>query len=158
MYAEQRAVFDCNVYFQAILRKRGPAGECFERVATGQVRLFYADFVIDELLDITSRPKIRSKHPSLTDASVEGFIQEVVPMATRVSNVPPSFDLARDPDDARYVDLALVTRSVYVVTRDRDLLDLQRIDQPTGIDFQRRFPGLRMVDPIEFLAATRSAL
>lgn len=61
------------------------------------------------------------------------------------------FQLPRDPKDEKYINLAVEAEADYIVTRDKDLLDLM-----TGIDieskeFRQRFRPLRMVEPIKFL-------
>jgi predicted nucleic acid-binding protein len=58
---------------------------------------------------------------------------------------------ARDPDDSHYVNLALAADAKLIVSRDRDLLDLMDNSIPEGLDFQGRFPSLRILDPVAFL-------
>ncbi|HYO07799.1 MAG TPA: hypothetical protein VER17_02400 [Tepidisphaeraceae bacterium] len=40
--------------------------------------------------------------------------------AVLVQNVPTSFTYARDPSDAHYVNLAVATKAMLVVSRDRN--------------------------------------
>ena len=54
--------------------------------------------------------------------------------------------LARDPKDEPYVDLAAATRARYLVTRDKDLLDLM-----DDAAFRQQFPGLTVIDPATLL-------
>ena len=44
-------------------------------------------------------------------------------MATWISNVPEHYVLARDPDDSKYLNLAITADAHYVVTDDLDLLE-----------------------------------
>lgn len=60
-------------------------------------------------------------------------------------------DYPRDPDDEPYLNLAIEAGAEFLVTRDRDLLDLMRWDREEGRTFQRRFPKLKNVDPVTFL-------
>ena len=39
------------------------------------------------------------------------------------------FSLSRDPDDAIYVNVALTAQSPFLVSRDKDLLDLMKDDE-----------------------------
>jgi len=66
-------------------------------------------------------------------------------------NVPKRFELPRDPGDEPYLNLAIETGARFLVTRDRDLLDLMRWDTEEGRNFQSRFPDLRILDPVAFL-------
>ena len=53
-----------------------------------------------------------------------------------------------DPKDAPYVNLALATRATFLVSRDKDLLDLMK-----DAGFRERYPALVILDPAEFLRA-----
>jgi predicted nucleic acid-binding protein len=66
-------------------------------------------------------------------------------------NEPKRFELPRDPDDEPYLNLALEAGAQFLVTRDRDLLDLRRWDTSEGRDFQSRFPQLKILDPVTFI-------
>jgi predicted nucleic acid-binding protein len=63
------------------------------------------------------------------------------------------YDLARDPKDSKYLNLAIEARAPYVVTDDKDLLELMDASTAVGLDFQSRFPNVAVVQPAEFLAA-----
>lgn len=56
-----------------------------------------------------------------------------------------------DPDDSAYVNLALKADARLIVSRDRHLLNLTDASRSDGKDFQARFPGFRIVDPVELL-------
>jgi len=149
-----RAVFDCNVYLQAILNPRGPAGSCLQAAFDGRVLLFWSDHVLLEIRRTLSSASLRAKFVHLTDLRVEEFIRNVHKVATFIDDVPPVFEYSRDPDDAPYVNLALRTLSAFVVSRDRDLLDLRDQETPDGRAFAAQFPELRIITPpelVEFL-------
>jgi predicted nucleic acid-binding protein len=50
-----------------------------------------------------------------------------------------------------YVNLAVAAGAGYLVSRDRDLLDLMDQATAVGKEFGQRFPGLRIMDPAAFL-------
>ena len=56
------------------------------------------------------------------------------------------------PKDEPYLDLAVAAGARYLVSRDRDLLDLMNDAQ-----FRQRFPELIVLDPPAFLRAIRSS-
>lgn len=66
-------------------------------------------------------------------------------------NVPKRFELPRDPGDEPYVNLAIEAGAQFLVTRDRDLLDLMEWDKEEGRYFRSRFPQLKILDPVSFL-------
>ena len=59
--------------------------------------------------------------------------------------------LPRDPDDEVFLNLAIQSDAEFLVTRDRDLLDLM-----DDSEFCSQFPHLRIVAPVGFLEAVRS--
>lgn len=56
---------------------------------------------------------------------VRDFMNRVQACSVSMGNVIPAFVFERDPKDAKYVELAIACRCEYLVTRDRDLLDLR---------------------------------
>ena len=52
-----RAVFDCNVYFQALLNPEGPAGRCVSAALNGELTLFVSRFVLDEIRRTANDPR-----------------------------------------------------------------------------------------------------
>ena len=57
----------------------------------------------------------------------------------------------RDPKDEKYINLAVEAEVYYIVSRDKDLLDLMTGHTDECKDFRRRFRPLRVIDPAEFL-------
>jgi len=147
MTVNLRAVFDCNVYFQALIRPSGPAGKCVKLALEGRIDLFCSASIIEEIRRTASHPKIRAKFSSITDAEVVSLIQSIERVGRFPHNIPEVFTHDRDPDDAHYVNLALVTNAKYVVSRDNDLLDLMDRTRPEGRDFRARFPSLEIIPP-----------
>jgi putative PIN family toxin of toxin-antitoxin system len=154
MNEPERVVFDCNVYFQAIISQRGPAHRLLLYVAEGRLALYASDYVFDELLELTSDARIASKY-RLEKALLDEFFATIRGNATMVNDIPHVFDFARDPDDAHYVDLAIAAQAKLIVSRDRDLLSLNDVATPDGQEFKRRFPQLEIFTPTELVKALR---
>lgn len=148
----QRVVFDCNVYFQALISPNGPAGRCVDAALAGRVELYCSSYVIRELRETAGDPKLRAKH-GLDDERVGLLIENIERAARFLDIVPERFVYPRDPDDAHYINLALAADATYVVSRDKDLLDLRDGRTPEGRDFRSRFPALQIVEPQELLRA-----
>ncbi len=69
--------------------------------------------------------------------------------------MPIIFQCPRDPDDEHILNLAIVSNAQFLVTRDNDLLDLMKEDNPDGQAYRRHCPGLTILNPVAFLAAVR---
>ncbi|HZW34125.1 MAG TPA: putative toxin-antitoxin system toxin component, PIN family [Isosphaeraceae bacterium] len=136
------AVFDCMVFVQALANAKGPACACYELVRSGRLVLCVSPEILAEAADVLSRPKVRRKLPGLTDEAVEAFLRDVHARAAMLSEVPEAYRLERDPKDERYLNLAIASVASYLVSWDRDLLDLMNDE-----GFRQQFPWLTILEP-----------
>jgi putative PIN family toxin of toxin-antitoxin system len=145
------AVFDCMVFLQAATNDQGPAFACLLLVELNEVALYVSPAILAEVREVLARPKILAKFPHLTPNRVNIFLQKIATLATVVNDVPDVGLVIRDPDDLPYLNLAVSSNVAYIVSRDKDLLELMKDESFVG-----KFPQLRIVDPVAFLAAARS--
>lgn len=148
------AVYDCMLFFRAASRPNR-VRRIFELVQEGEVTLCMSQEVLAEIREVLNRPEHQAKFPALTPTAVDAFLAHYLRFAAWFSDVPEAFRLERDPKDSKYVNLALAAEAPYLVTTDRDLLDLMDQSTDTGSAFVKRFPTLRILDPMEFLRAIR---
>ena len=151
-----RVVFDCNVFLQALVNPHGPAGQCKQLVDRGEVELFVSAEVLAEVSEVLSRPRVRKLAPDLTVEVIEAFITDIRLKAICLSNVPEEYRFERDPKDTRYINLALAANASFIVSRDHDLLDLMKPQRADAHEFQRRYPLLKIVQPVDLLAEVMS--
>ena len=145
------AVFDCNTYLQAVVRRNSPAGSCYRLAEDGIIKLFISKDALAELKDVLNRPKVRKQLPALTDESIEEFLTSLTNVAKLVRKVPKVFSLPRDVDDEPYINLAVECEADYIVTRDNDLIYLMRGYDFESKLFRQKFRPLKVVKPLEFL-------
>jgi putative PIN family toxin of toxin-antitoxin system len=148
-------VFDCNILLQAVARKTGPAAACLRLAEEGFVELRLSEAILTELSGVLQRPAIRSRYPELTDEIVEDFLKALRSTAKLTTDVPQRFSYPRDISDEPYLNLAIETEANYVVSRDKDLLDLMTGYNDECKEFRQRFRSLTVIEPIEFLTAVR---
>lgn len=148
-------VFDCNVYFQALIAPSGPAGRCLGAVNQNRIALFLSEYILAELRDVCTRSAVAAKF-GITDARLSNYERQLKSSATLIDDVPHVFTYQRDPKDEHYVDLAIAVGARLVVSRDRDLLALADPNDPAGRDFQARFPAISIVTPQELLSILNS--
>ena len=145
------AVYDCMLFFRAAARPR-LARPLFDFVHSGQVTLCLGPEVLAEIRDVLLRPKLVARFPALSQQAVDAFLAQHLRMATWINDVPEHYVLARDPDDSKYLNLAITAGASHVVTDDLDLLDLMEPQNTAGIDFRNRFAGVQVVSPSKFEA------
>ncbi len=146
-----RAVFDCVVFLQGAARPTGPAGQCFQLVEKGAVRLCLTSAVIAEIREVLTRPSVQRRFPILTTEYVTKFLEIAARNAYFMDDVPSVFKYARDPDDVPYINLAIAAGARYLVSRDNDLLDLMKEDRPEGKAFRQAFRNLLILNPVSLL-------
>jgi putative PIN family toxin of toxin-antitoxin system len=145
------AVFDCNIFLQALLNPHGIAAKCFDSVKNRNVRLYVSKETLAEVNDVLFRPNILAKFPDISFEKVEAFIESVTEIAYLEKQIPKVFNFQRDPKDEMIIDLALFCKTDFIITRDKDLLDLM-IDISIEVkEFRQKSRPLKIVEPIEFL-------
>jgi putative PIN family toxin of toxin-antitoxin system len=148
-----KAVFDCNIFAQALMNPIGPAGACVQAIFDGQVTLFIADFVISEIRDIPNKPT--PAKAGVTPKKAEDLVQLLLVKAEYISDVPVVFTHPIDEDDSGYVNLAVTADAKLIVSRDRHLLNLNNPAKPWSADFRARFRDLQIITAEQFLAEIR---
>ena len=148
-----RVVFDCNVLIQAVSNVAGPAGHALGLLERNLIELYISRAVINELRAVLRYPSVRAKLPGLDDGRIDLFIDRLIFRGTLVRHVPRVFEYPRAKQDEPYIDLAAAADADYLVSRDKDLLSLSTDHSSVGKQFRQRFSGLRVVNPVEFLAA-----
>ncbi len=144
------AVFDCTVFAQALINPEGPAGLCLSAAQAGRVRLFVSDFVIREIHELPQKLPARLR---VTPERVLAFILDLAKYTEPIDTVPERFTYQRDSDDAHYVNLADASNASFLVSRDKDLLDLAFDD-----DFKSCFPKLCILNPPRFVREVEAML
>lgn len=136
-----RAVLDTNVFLRGLLNPHSRCGRLLNEFALNY-QLVTAPEVVREVLEVLQRPKLRAKFPQLRRLDLEEMLAlfeqaEVAEPAT----VPA---VCRDPDEDKFLACAAVGGAHFLVTEDRDLLDLGTHGE------------VRIVKPAEFLEVLAS--
>ncbi len=146
-----RVVFDCNVLLQAAAREKSVAAKCLNLAESGLVQICVSREVLTEAEDVLNRPEIRAHFPDLSDEIVGAFLKRLQNLSVIIRPVPRKFSYPRDEDDEPYINLAVAAGADFIISRDRDLLDLMTGHTDECKEFRQRFRSLRVVEPVEFL-------
>ncbi len=84
----------------------------------------------------------------LTEEYVQAFLARLDAKTQLVTVIRPYLQYPRDPNDELILNLAIQEQVDYLVTRDKDLLTLNR-----SSDFRLLYPYIRVVDPLTFVIA-----
>lgn len=148
MTDKPRVVFDCNVLLQAAAREKSVAAKCLNLAESGLVQICVSREVLAEAEDVLNRPEIRAHFPDLSDEIVGAFLKRLQKLSVLV---PKKFNYPRDEDDEPYINLAVAAGADFIVSRDKDLLDLTTGHADECKEFRQRFRPLRVIEPAELL-------
>jgi putative PIN family toxin of toxin-antitoxin system len=152
-----RVVFDCNLFVQGIAIRNSPARKALRLFFNGDISLFVSEPIIREVRDVLNRAEVRRQLPGINDRIVNAFLTKLETKAILITNIPEEFHYERDPNDEMYINLAVVTNAAYVVSRDKDLLDLMTTSTDIARQFRSRYPFLRIMPAAEFVTAVESS-
>ena len=107
--------------------------------------------ILREVRKVLDRSEVRTALPGITDLGVESLFRRLARKAVVVREVPRVFEYSRDPDDEPYINLAIAARANFLVSRDRDLLDLMTGHDLDSKQFRQRFRFLRIIEPASLL-------
>jgi len=132
------AVFDCNVIISAIGWGGNPRA-CLGLASAGQVRLCLTPEIWSEY-DLRVPEVLADKKPG---ADARPTLDLILQTSHFVEAAPLGKQRSRDLKDDRYLACALGAGAKFIVTSDRDLLDLEK---PFGV---------QILTPIKFLLHVR---
>ena len=145
-------VLDCVVFLQAVANDKGSAARILDLLDEGLITIYVSRATLAEARYVLYRQDLRALIRTLNDKAVDALFERLDRSAVMIKRVPTRFRFLRDPKDEPYINLALASGAEYLISRDRDLLDLMVWDREEGREFQRRFRFLKIVTPKNFSA------
>lgn len=132
-----RAVVDTSVLVRAIIKPSGSVGPVLQRLRQREYVLLTSRPMLDELVDVLARPRLRVKY-GLSEDVVRAAIRLIL---FRCELVQPNRRIAvcRDPDDNKFLEAAVCGHAQVIVSGDEDLLSLNP------------FGGIAIETPARFL-------
>jgi putative PIN family toxin of toxin-antitoxin system len=138
MTSDRCFVFDTNTLVSAALFRGGTPGKAFRHaLSTGIVLLSEATFEeIDEVI-------AREKFDDYLTAEERGTFIEALVDRSRFANPSEEIQVCRDPDDDKFLELAVSESATCIVSGDADLLELNP------------FRGIPIMKPADFLEGSK---
>lgn len=117
-----RVVVDTNILVRALIKPYGTVGPILLRLRQGDYTLLYARSLLEELIDVLNRPRIRRKY-GLTDQDIQVVASLILLRGEAV--VPDDrITACRDPKDNKFLEVAVAGKADVIVSGDQDLLVL----------------------------------
>lgn len=132
-----RAVVDTNILVRAVIMPHGTVGPVLLHLRQAEYKLLYAQALLEELVDVLNRPRIRDKY-QLTDQDIRTVVSLILLRGEAV--IPTQrITACRDPKDDKFLEVAVAGEADVIVSGDDDLLVLHP------------FAGIPIVEPATFL-------
>lgn len=144
-------VFDCNIIWQSFFFENGVSAKCKKLVDDDKIILLLSSEVIAEMREVMTRPEFLERFENVTEALVDRFLEQLAKKSVFIKTVPQKITLTRDQDDEPYINLAIEGKADFIVTRDKDLLDLMTGFDVESKEFRQKTRPLKIVEPLEFL-------
>jgi putative PIN family toxin of toxin-antitoxin system len=119
------AIFDCNVVMAAIGWRNEPY-QCLVSVAKKQTQPYVTDFIVEEY----RRTALAMETKGVFSRSVWPMLDWFLSACRHVDPVPLVRQRSRDANDDPYIACGLAAKAKFIISRDPDLLSLQK---PFGI-------------------------
>jgi len=134
MTSKPRCVFDTNSLISALLVSTSVSRKAFDK-ALNAYQVLISDETVAEFDDVAGREKFE---PYITAEEREGF-EERLHREARFVEVTERLEACRDPDDDKFLELAIAGGADILISGDNDLLVLDP------------FQGVRIVSPRSFV-------
>lgn len=126
--AAPEAVLDTNVLLDWLVFADPGVTRLFAAVRDGALRWVATEPMLDELRHVLGRPPLLARRPQA--------LEDAIAARCAVVDTPPELRrtlLCSDPDDQKFIDLALHRRTPWLISRDRALLKLARRARSHGV-------------------------
>ena len=137
-----RAVLDANILVSAAISPRGNPAKVVQALYADAFDLVISEKILAEIDRVIRYPRIAKRH-GWSEEEIRTVIAKLRRIASVTSGHLSVHAVARDEADNRYLECAVEGHADYIVSGDRDLLDL------------KTYQGIEVVDARTFLVALR---
>ena len=118
-----KIILDTNLWIQFLISKSYSSLD--EYLVSKKVRLLFSEELLQELLDVVSRPKLK-KYFNNNHVSQ---LMRLINVYGEFVNVKSQIEQCRDPKDDFLLSLSVDGKADYFITGDKDLLEMKKIQK-----------------------------
>lgn len=124
-----KAVLDSTVLVSAFLRENGVSRKLLHEAQAGKFIICLAEEILEEAGRVLLEyPRIRKRY-QYSDEAVAEYVELLRVVAQLVTALPKIKAVERDPNDDMIIACGVKAKAQYIVTRDKDLLDIKTYEQ-----------------------------
>src|SRR5271165_6612210 len=105
-----RAVIDTNLVVSAALRPGRPSAPVLLLALTKPARLYVSDAIIAEYREVLARPELKIRK------GLRQQLLDLIKNQAQIVKTPRALQVAKDPDDDKFLECADAARADYLVT------------------------------------------
>lgn len=132
-----RVVLDTNTVISGFLWGSYPR-QILDLVRNQQIDIYTSSALIEELLDVLSRPKFAQRLKAVIQETPEALVNNYRNLVEIVEIYTVEKIIINDPDDDQVLACAVSSSADYIISDDQDLLTL-KLDQNIPIVTAREF-------------------
>ena len=114
-----KAVIDTNIWISALINPFGYPAKLRKHFENGDFAAVISEPIMDEIVDVLSRPKIKDKY-EITPEDIRELLTLIEERAEYVL-ISGDINICRDKDDNLIIETAIKGETSYLVTRDDDI-------------------------------------
>jgi uncharacterized protein len=152
-----RVVADTNVLLAGLVSESSASQRSIDLLMDRKAIPLISTEVMEEYRAILLHHSVVARFPGLTPRSVAMALHRLRYVADEVVTARVRFDFPRDPNDAKFVELAIARRATHIVTLDADLLSLPAGRADASKRFRQRLGAVHVLRPAQFLAQFEGA-
>lgn len=118
-----KVVVDTNILISSLIKPSDQFQALFDLVEKNKVILAFSWHTLEEFLITLARPKIR-KLTKMEGKEIAVFTDLLISKALFVEPYD-KIKICRDPFDNKFIETAAVAKASYIVTGDKDLLEIK---------------------------------
>ncbi len=138
-----RAVLDTNTLVSAVINTESSvASAIYHNAKKKHFLLAISPPILAEVDNVLHRPKVMKAH-KLSLQELKEAIKEIAGVSLIVPG-KTEIKVVRDPDDDKIISAAVEGNADYIISRDKDLLDL------------KEYQGIKIISPEKFMGILRN--
>lgn len=118
-----RVVLDTNIIVSRSIKKNDDSEKLFAALKNRKIALVISYSILEEIIEVLSRPRIR-KFTKMGKKQIKQLASLLLGRAI-VTEPHQQVTVCRDRADNKFIEAAISGRAEYIVSGDKDLLDLQ---------------------------------
>lgn len=130
-----KVVIDTSIFVRALINPYGVNARLFQWAH--KYEIMASEAIIEEILEVLYRSSLHNKYSSITEIRIEDILNIIE--ESKIVIPKRKIDICRDSDDNKFLECAIEGKVSYLISADKDLLDMKESE------------GIKIISGSEFL-------